>query len=279
MAAAESGGSRRSACRSVASRPVLLIHGSLANGRMWARYLNAFALGREVCAVDLIGYGATDGWPSGQPLRLADEASAVCRAVAHADEPVDVVAHSYGGAVALRLVLDNPGRVASLTLVEPACFNLLRHLGPAAAAARAEIEMVARMVRTAAVAGVPELGIAHFVDYWNGRGTWAQLSASRRQTLLAKASKVAQDFDAIFAEGIPLAGLRKVQIPTLIVLGTNSPAPATHPGRALARVLPRGSMITVQGAGHMLPVTHPEALTAILAARLGTARSEWRAAA
>ena len=135
------------------------------------------------------------------------------------------------------------------------------------------------MVRTAAAAGVPEVGIAHFVDYWNGRGTWAQLPVPRRQALLAKASKVSRDFDAIFAERMPLAGLRKVQIPTLIVLGTQSPAPARHAGKALARVLPRGSMITVRGAGHMLPVTHAEALTAILAARLGSPRPEWRAAA
>jgi pimeloyl-ACP methyl ester carboxylesterase len=177
------------------------------------------------------------------------------------------------------LALDNPGRVASLPPVEPACFNLLRQLGPAAAAARAEIEMVARMVRTAAAAGVPEVGIAHFVDYWNGRGTWAQLSAVRRDGLLARAPQVIRDFEAIFAERMPLAGLRKVQIPALIVLGSDSPAPARLAGRAVAGVLPCGSMITVRGAGHMLPTTHPEALMAILAARLGSAPPAWRAAA
>jgi pimeloyl-ACP methyl ester carboxylesterase len=139
--------------------------------------------------------------------------------------------------------------------------------------------MVAHMVRATAAAGVPDLGIAHFVDYWNGRGTWAQLSAVRRDSLLARAPQVIRDFEAIFAERIPLAGLRKVQIPALIILGTDSPAPARLVGRAIAGVLPCGSMTTVRGAGHMLPTTHPEALMAILAARLGSAPPAWRAAA
>ena len=37
-------------------------------------------------------------------------------------EPMDVVGHSFGGSIALRLALEMPELVKSLTLIEPVCF-------------------------------------------------------------------------------------------------------------------------------------------------------------
>ena len=46
-----------------------------------------------------------------------------------------------------------------------------------------------------------------------------------------------------------------------------SPAAALLVSEALVRAAPRAFALTVPGAGHMLPVTHAPALTAILRAR------------
>jgi len=107
--------------------PVLFIHGSACNGRMWRAYQAALAP-RASVAVDLPGYGDTDWLDDARPYRLADAAGAIRRAL-YGEGPFDVVAHSFGGAVALRLALANPSLVRTLTLIEPSYFAVLRDLG------------------------------------------------------------------------------------------------------------------------------------------------------
>src|SRR3546814_8229080 len=75
---------------------------------------------------DLRGYGATEGWSGRAPMRLADEAALVRALAEEAGEPVHLVGHSYGGAVALMAALHFPEAIASLTLIEPVAFFLLR---------------------------------------------------------------------------------------------------------------------------------------------------------
>jgi pimeloyl-ACP methyl ester carboxylesterase len=46
--------------RSCRARPaLLLVHGSLASGRMWTPYLGALSTAGELITVDLHGYGAS----------------------------------------------------------------------------------------------------------------------------------------------------------------------------------------------------------------------------
>ena len=108
---------------------LLLVHGSLASSRMWTPYFGALGAAGELITVDLHGYGTSPEWPGPAPMRLADGAALLHRACAHRPEPVHVIAHSFGGAVALRFALESPERIESLTLIEPACFFLLQHLG------------------------------------------------------------------------------------------------------------------------------------------------------
>ena len=247
---------------------IVFVHGSLSSRRIWAPYSAAFGT-RETIAIDLPGYGQEAAWPEGVPYRLSTAAAILRKAIEGRREPVDVVAHSFGAAVALRFALEDQARVKTLTLVEPTLFRLLRDLGPRGRDALRGIERIARAFTPSGPDQDRMFAIARFVDYWNGARTWAGLPSQRQEMLALKSDQVRRDFEAIFSERLCLPAFRKLNVPTLIVTGTESPAAALLVAEGLARVAPRASSVTIAGAGHMLPVTHTPDLLRILQARLG----------
>lgn len=99
--------------------PVLFIHGFGGDLGNWLFNLDAIAERHPVIALDLPGHGQSD--PRLPGTSLADLAGFVGRFLqAIGVERVHAVGHSMGGAIAARLALDQPGRVASLTLVNSA---------------------------------------------------------------------------------------------------------------------------------------------------------------
>jgi pimeloyl-ACP methyl ester carboxylesterase len=68
-----------------------------------------------------------------------------------------------------------------------------------------------------------------------------------------------------------LRQLRRLSIPALVISGKSSPAPSRVLAAHVARVIPKGRNIELSGAGHMGPVTHREAVSALIADHLGLA--------
>ena len=249
-----------------AAGPIVFVHGSLSSRRIWAPYATAFG-NRETMAIDLPGYGDEPSWPESCPYRLSNAAAPIRKAIEARFEQVDLVAHSFGAAVALRFALENPARVRSLTAVEPTWFGILRDLGPQASKALRSIDHLARPFTPFGPDQDRMFAIARFVDYWNGPRTWAQIPPMRQEALALKSDQIRKDFEAIFSERLPLAAFRKLNVPTLVVTGTASPAAALFMAEGLARAAPRASTVTVTGAGHMLPITHAPDLIRILRSR------------
>src|SRR5688572_18112304 len=102
---------------------VVCVHCSASSSRQWRPLVERRAARRRVLTVDLYGYGASPPWPVGRGLTLLDEAGLLAPLYEVAGGPVDLVGHSYGGAVALRAALADPSRVRSLVLFEPVLFN------------------------------------------------------------------------------------------------------------------------------------------------------------
>jgi pimeloyl-ACP methyl ester carboxylesterase len=246
--------------------PVLFLHGSLSSRRMWAAYQAALAP-RVSRAIDLPGYGEAPAVTEVGPCRLT-EVVRIIRPALSALTTAHVVAHSFGGAVALRLAIESPSLVRTLTLIEPTCLFLLRHMGPQVSDALAGIERIGQAFLRPDGGEQQRCAMARFVDYWNGHGAWAALPPERQQALALKSDQVRRDFEMLSGERLPLAALRRLAPPTLIVTGTTSPAAALCMADGLRRAAPRASLIAVPGAGHMLPMTHAPELIRILRDRL-----------
>ena len=82
--------------------------------------------------------------------------------------------------------------------------------------------------------------------------------------LAGRIHKVTQDFHAVFTDPTPLAAYRWLRSPVLLVGGEHSPAPARRVSDLLSATLPDARQAVLQGAGHMLPLTHAETLAALI---------------
>jgi pimeloyl-ACP methyl ester carboxylesterase len=244
--------------------PVVLLHSSASSGAQW-RALMQQLMGYRVLAPDLYGYGVTCQWGGRGAFRLEHEAQIVHALAGRCGAPIHLVGHSFGGAVALHVARTRPDLLASLTVIEPVAFHLLKGFDQDALA---EITAVAAGVCRALGSGDYFEGIAAFVNYWSGPGAWAGVPEDRRAGLAVRLAKVALDFQATLNEPAALDDFAAMTLPTLIVQGTTSPRPTRRICELLAGVLPDAQLMKVEGAGHMAPLTHRDAVNGLIAAHL-----------
>ena len=102
------------------SRPaqILAIHGLTGHGQRWQTLATGHLPEFAVVAPDLIGHGRSS-WAA--PWNIDTNVRALAGLLdVETDEPVVVVGHSFGGAVALDLAAARPDLVAALVLLDPA---------------------------------------------------------------------------------------------------------------------------------------------------------------
>jgi pimeloyl-ACP methyl ester carboxylesterase len=211
--------------------------------------------------------GYTGGPPPDRPVEVAGHAA---HAAALLDRlrtgPTTVVAHSSGCAIALQLAADRPDLVRDLVLSEPPLIDALLDpadlpqvgavLGPAMGAAMG-----------AAARGDTAAAFDAFMTAVCGPGYRAVLADVLGPDGLAGAEREAAYF---FADEVPAVarweppGLSTIAAPALLVRGGASPGPTHRLVDRMAAALPDARVATVDGADHLLPLTHPQALADLL---------------
>jgi 2-hydroxymuconate-semialdehyde hydrolase len=203
--------------------PVLLLHGWGASLYMWRAWFEMLAAaGRRPIAVDLPGHGLSDKPDDPAAYRL-ERLVAVVRELVDAEGlgPVDVVAQSMAGTIALELALEAEPRVHRLALVNPACFGRIRlHALARAVSPGAVHTILPRMVPRWIVArahrlvyGDPSLITERDVDeYWAPSQFLSYARAMRR---------LLHEFQWTRPPARPMAQrLRTLAEPALVILGT-----------------------------------------------------------
>ncbi len=100
-------------CASPSTTPVVLLAGTGLTARSWDVVAASVSATRTVLAVDQRGHGVS-GWPGEYSIDLmAQDAGGLLEWLG---APVDVVGHSLGGLVALRVAAAHPSRVRRLVL-------------------------------------------------------------------------------------------------------------------------------------------------------------------
>jgi pyruvate dehydrogenase E2 component (dihydrolipoamide acetyltransferase) len=237
--------------------PVLFLHGFGGDLDNWLFNLDVVAEAAPVMALDLPGHGQSS--PRLPGTALADFADFVVRFLDQLDiERVHVVGHSMGGAIAARMALDHPSRVASLALVNSAGFgpeiNAAYTEGFVAAASRRELKPVVEQL-FADPGLVSRQLLDDLLKYKRLDGVTELL-----QTLGA-----AQFGGGRQAEQ-PGRELERAGKPVLVVWGREDHIiPAAHAAQA-----PTGATVAViEGAGHMVMMEKASEVNALLKRHIG----------
>ncbi len=217
----------------------------------------------HVLAPEARGTRHTPPWPPGRPAALADEVEWIQPALAQACEPLALVGHSYGAAVALIAALQRRQRLCALALYEPTLFSLVDAAQPPPNDAEG-IRVVRTLMAAALAAGRHAEAAEHFIDYWMGKGHWRAMPAFRRAATEATIVHAPRWAEALFDDPTPLSAFAELSTPVLLMVGRDSPASSLAVARLLAGTLPNVEVKAFAGLGHMGPITHPATVNAVI---------------
>ena len=238
-----------------AGEPIVFLHCSSGSSGAWVPVMNQLGRDYRVLAPDLLGYGRSAPWPRDVPLASDGELGVLEVLLDAIGRPVHVVGHSYGGTIALSSAQRFPLRVASLTLIEPVAFHLLRRADEPdgwreiAALAERHLALVGEG-RDAAAAEA-------FLTYWTGSKAWQQMPDAARDSAVQTAAKVAAEWRLMFATEDDLDAVAGIGAPMLLISGGRTRTPARRVVDVLHRALPHALHHEIANAGHMSPLTHP----------------------
>jgi lipase len=176
-----------------------------------------------------------------------------------------VVGHSSGAVIALRVALERPELVRTLTLIEPVLFAAAR-----AADAPAYADHVTRFapVMRAFADGDMMAAAAAFHGVW-GSGAFAAQSPDVRAYMAARMPLIAAMNGGLTDDSggvLSYMRLESLGIPVLLIEGDQSPPVIAAIHDELARRLPQVTRVAVPGAAHMLPLTHAAQVAAAIVA-------------
>ncbi|MDQ2067385.1 alpha/beta fold hydrolase [Xinfangfangia sp. CPCC 101601] len=246
-------------------RPILALHCALAHGGAWADLAQNLQ-GVTLTAPDHPGHGRNRDWDGVQDLHQ----QATAEALAHAhdlakDGPIDLFGHSFGGTLALRIALENPGLVRALVLVEPVLFA-------AARATQSFAQMAASQLNLAqAIAADREAAAASFHAEWGTGEALADLPERPRRYITERIHLIPAANPGLVDDNAHLLrpeGLESLKVPVLLVEGGKSPAIVGAIHDALAQRITPLTRAKIDDAGHMLPLTHAKALAALVQTHL-----------
>jgi len=239
--------------------PLVLVHGLI--GSLNAPLVTR-AFSRRVLAPDLLGYGP--GPAPSTPWTLDDQAAHLGAIIeAKTDDPVDLVGHSVGGAVAWRLSLLRPDLVRSLTSVE-GNFSLGDAFWSRQIASQplAEVEAALAVFRSDVGAWLRRSGVDPTEAVLAIATDW--LDNQPASTVQTQARAVVRaTTDPAYLEGV--RDVLGRGLPLHLVAGERTAAGWTVPDWVRAAAV---SDVVAPGTGHLLMIENPGVFAALVEAPL-----------
>jgi pimeloyl-ACP methyl ester carboxylesterase len=234
--------------------PLLLLHGFTASSACWVSNIPGLTDRFTVITADLLGHGGSDA-PDDPALYGPD--AAVSRLLNLLDdlghEQALVCGHSLGGALALRLALDAPERVAGLVI-----------LNSNSAAGTPEWRETARTGMTAMAAKARAEGTAFLRETRLYPASGSRLPQEARALLTRDFERLTPAGFAGTAEALVIdvnafERLSTLQTPTLVMIGDRDADFVQSAPRFIVR-MPHDLVdtFTIEGAGHAANLEQPE---------------------
>lgn len=246
--------------------PVVLCHGTPWSSYVWRSTVAELRRVRTLYLWDMLGYGQSDRPDADVSLATQGELLAALIADWGLESP-DVVAHDFGGAVALRAHLLGGVGVGSLALVDVVVlspwgspfFRLVREHADVFTRLPPNLHraLVAEYMAGASQMGLQPQVVDALVEPWIGH---EGQPAFYRQ--IAQADPIHTD------EIEPL--IREIDVPTLIVWGSDDSWIPVEQAHRLHELIRGSRLELIDGAGHLVQEDRPAELNRLLGSWLSS---------
>ena len=251
-----------------AGTPVVLIHGLPGTAEDFNAVTPLLA-GHRTIAFDRPGFG----YSSGGYVKFDEQVATLDSLLRelHISRPI-LVGHSYGGTVALGFAERHPSEVSGLVLVDAAAAG--QHLG-------AYDEFQAHLVKVLQLPVIHQLADATFaqllttvsIEQGDSKAFHPQAVFAAHERRLLEINSTRGNLEAFAGEQLAANGvidgidkhLAAIDVPAVVIQGSDDQLVAPAHGRRLAAALPDADLTIVSG-GHMAPYTHPAAIAAAVLA-------------
>jgi len=243
-----------------AGTPVVFLHSGVGSAGEWKQVFSLWPEGYQLVAIEAYrdGTGPVEAGRSS----LDDYADQVHAVAEHLSVPVCLVGFSWGGATVLRVAAATPGLVTSLAVIEPEAYALLRTQH---ADAYTQICGLRDRWRAHVRAGRWYAAFEEFIGFYNGPGSFARWPPPRREAFLAVQQTRGDLWDVLFDDGLlTLDALTSVTAPVHVIEGTHTSVVDHAICEVIRRHVPHAQHTLIDGASHMMPLTHPKPLTRAL---------------
>jgi pimeloyl-ACP methyl ester carboxylesterase len=222
---------------------LLFVHGAGGDHTIWGEQLRELAPNFSVAALDLNGHGRSPAREGEGFQTYTEDVLAVLEALAM---PTVVVGHSMGGAIALMVALQRPKNLVGLGLVGTGA-KLRVH---------PQILELCQTDFDRAIDFILQWAFAEQIPPELRERARAQMRRTGADALL-------RDFSSCNTFDV-MARLSEIALPTLILCGRDDKLTPVKYSEYLQQNIPTAQLKIIEGAGHMVMLEQPRAVTTAL---------------
>jgi pimeloyl-ACP methyl ester carboxylesterase len=247
-------------------RPLVCVHGSMSDYRVWTFVFAALAATHRVVTPSLRRFYPERWDGKGGGFSIAQHVGDVIGFIEALNlGPVDLLGHSRGGHIAFRVAQRRPDLLRRLVLAEPGGeldASLATPDMPKAVSGE-PLSRAAAMIADGDIDG----GLKTFIDAIDGAGAWDRIPEMFRGPIRDNAGTlIAQVHEA--RPSYSRADVESVKLPTLLIGGALTKGLLPVILHRLAETMPDARAVMIEGAGHTMFAQRPHEFVAAVDAFL-----------
>ena len=241
--------------------PVVFVHGTVGDYRVWGAQMDTFAKNYRV-----IAYSRRYAYPNKQIINDSADYSAVPHAKDLAEliktldlGPVHLVGHSYGALTSLLTTIENPELIRSVTLGEPPAFSLLQNVSGGDTLGNNFFTKTMIPAAEAFKENNDEKAVIKFIGSVLGDSLFYSKAPQQAQDMMMENTLELRGF-ALSAQTIPAINqddIKEIKIPVLLLTGDRSPLIFTSIINEIDSYLTNNELATLPNSSHGLELDNP----------------------
>jgi pimeloyl-ACP methyl ester carboxylesterase len=250
--------------------PIVFVHGSISDYRVWKGQMEPFAIKYRVIAYSRRYHYPNEWKGDGSDYSIGLHAQDLVALIKELNiGKVNLIGNSYGAFISLMTAINNPDLVKTLVLNEPPVlpllvsnpdnpFHILSLFIRDFSTAKNFLNFGLRHMKPAMKAlknNQLEEGVQLFASGVLGKGGYEKLSDTVRASLMDNAQELKVELLGFGFPPFPKDEAAKMTIPTLFVFGKNSPKFLHSISDLLLNILPNSEKVVIPNASHL---THGE---------------------